>query len=92
MKQLRDSAGRKLPAAPYKQAEDMSSDIVKVDWMNWAIHVRNALSRGWRVFYYKNHRLAMVLPRASGPNKPYSIFHPEKPYEDESSQGNNDTA
>lgn len=80
MKVLKDGDGIKLPAAPYDKVEDMTSDIVRRDWMNWAIHVANAQSKGWKLFYYPKYKLAMVLPTRNAQRKPYSIFHPKEPY------------
>ena len=80
---VKDSKGRRLPHAPYDQATDLQSEIVRVDWLNFAIHVMNASERGWEFQYYPKHRLCMILPSQKTNKQPYSCFHPETPYHEE---------
>lgn len=91
MKVFKDSNNRPLPDAPYEKAADLQSDVVRINWLNWAIHVQYACSKRWKLFYYPKHRLAILLPHQTTDRKPYSIFHPEKPYTDGSTRNNDAT-
>lgn len=81
MKTMKDGDGIKLPNAPYEHADGLTSDIVREDWLNWAIHVQHARSKGWKLYYYPKYRLAMILPTRNSQKKPYSISHPKEDYD-----------
>jgi len=79
---LLDSQGNQLPDLPYDQFEGMTSEVVRIRYFNFMIHIMAAVESKWRITYMADKNAAWIEPtgRKRPSKSPYFAFHPAEPY------------